>query len=193
MNRIHIFLVLFLISIIPNSLAQTKKSDANLVGHVVSHGEHIPFATISIKGTTIGIMADDTGHFQLVNLPEGELTVIARSLGFKPQEKTITIKAGETIELNFELNQDLLGLEEVVVTGDRNATNRKKSSTIVTTLTSKMLANTQSITLSEGLNSIPGLRTENNCQNCGFTQVRMNGMEGPYSQILINSLLSLVV
>lgn len=187
MNRIHIFLVLFLISIIPNSLAQTKKSDANLVGHVVSHGEHIPFATISIKGTTIGIMADDTGHFQLVNLPEGELTVIARSLGFKPQEKTITIKAGETIELNFELNQDLLGLEEVVVTGDRNATNRKKSSTIVTTLTSKMLANTQSITLSEGLNSIPGLRTENNCQNCGFTQVRMNGMEGPYSQILINS------
>lgn len=63
MNRIHIFLVLFLISIIPNSLAQTKKSDANLVGHVVSHGEHIPFATISIKGTTIGIMAMTLGIF----------------------------------------------------------------------------------------------------------------------------------
>ena len=46
---------------------------------------------------------------------------------------------------------------------------------------------TQNITLSEGLNFTPGLRMENNCQNCGFTQVRMNGLEGPYSQILINS------
>jgi len=31
------------------------------------------------------------------------------------------------------------------------------------------------------------LRVENNCQNCGFPQVRINGLEGPYSQILINS------
>jgi len=45
----------------------------------------------------------------------------------------------------------------------------------------------QSVTLSEGLNFTPGLRMENNCQNCGFSQVRMNGLEGPYTQILINS------
>jgi outer membrane receptor for ferrienterochelin and colicins len=43
------------------------------------------------------------------------------------------------------------------------------------------------VTLSEGLSFSPGLRIENDCQNCGFSQVRMNGMEGPYSQILINS------
>ena len=58
---------------------------------------------------------------------------------------------------------------------------------IVNTLSSKLLNTVQSVTLSDGLNYCPGLRMENNCQNCGFTQVRMNGMEGPYSQILINS------
>lgn len=41
--------------------------------------------------------------------------------------------------------------------------------------------------MSETLNYQPGVRVENNCQNCGFTQVRLNGMEGAYSQVLINS------
>lgn len=51
----------------------------------------------------------------------------------------------------------------------------------------KTFDRTNSTTLSQGLNFQPGLRVETNCQNCGFTQVRMNGLEGPYSQILIDS------
>ena len=51
----------------------------------------------------------------------------------------------------------------------------------------KTLEVTNSCDLSQGLRFQPGLRVENNCQNCGFTQVRINGLEGPYSQILINS------
>ncbi|HBK70494.1 MAG TPA: TonB-dependent receptor [Flavobacteriaceae bacterium] len=188
MNRIHIILTIFLLSVTQIIFAQKTKTDANIIGHVVSNGEqHIPFATVSVKGTTIGVTTDETGHYQLNNLPEGKLIIIAQSLGFKPQEKEITIKAGETKELNFELEQDILSLEQVVITGDRNATKRTESSTIVSTLTPKLFANTQSVTLSEGLNFCSGLRMENNCQNCGFSQVRMNGMEGPYSQILINS------
>lgn len=187
MNRLHIILTIFLLLFAQINFAQKIKTDANLVGHVVSSGEHIPFATVIVKGTTIGTTTDETGHFQLINLPERSLVVVAQSLGYKPQEKEITIKARETKELNFELERDVLGLGEVVVTGDRNATNRIESSTIVNTITPKLFATTQSVTLSEGLNFCPGLRMENNCQNCGFSQVRMNGMEGPYSQILINS------
>jgi outer membrane receptor for ferrienterochelin and colicins len=56
-----------------------------------------------------------------------------------------------------------------------------------TAINPKLFERMQSVTLSEGLNFTPGLRMENNCQNCGFSQVRMNGLEGPYSQILINS------
>ncbi|MBI9055804.1 MAG: TonB-dependent receptor [Bacteroidales bacterium] len=187
MNRIYIILTLFLLSVTQIIFAQKIKTDANIVGHVVSNGEHIPFATVSVKGTTVGISTDETGHYQLINLPEGNHIIIAQSLGYKPQKKEIISKAGETKELNFELEQDVLGLEEVVITGDRNATNRIGSSTIVNTITPKLFATTQSVTLSEGLNFCPGLRMENNCQNCGFSQIRMNGMEGPYSQILINS------
>jgi len=182
-----IIITIFLLGFLQISIAQKVKTDANIIGHVVCCEEHIPFATISIKGTTIGKTADESGHYHLINCPEGELTVVAQALGYKPQEIKITIKAGETKEVNFELEKDVLNLEEVVVTGNRHETNRKESSTIVNTITPIQFNTTQSITVGEGLNFSPGLRMENNCQNCGFSQVRMNGMEGPYSQILINS------
>ncbi|NOU61243.1 TonB-dependent receptor [Marinifilum caeruleilacunae] len=169
------------------SVAQEKRTDANIYGHVIADGEHLPFATISIEGTTIGTAADETGHFQIVNLPLGSLKIKAQAIGYKSQVVTVEFKKGESKEVHFDLEKDVLGIDEVVVTGDRNEKNRTESSTIVNTLTPKLFTTTQSVTLSESLNFAPGLRMENNCQNCGFTQVRMNGMEGPYSQVLINS------
>ena len=188
MNRIYIFFAIFSVFLSQSIMAQKKdKTDAHVVGHVVCCGEHIPFATVMVKGTTIGITTDESGHYQLLHMPEGKFTIVAQSLGFKSSEKVVTIKEGQTLELKFELEKDVLGIDEVVVTGDRNESNRVESSTIVNTLSSKLFATTQSVTLNEGLNFTPGLRMEYNCQNCGFSQVRMNGMEGPYSQILINS------
>ena len=189
MNRHYFFLTILLLSFSQFSFAQKTKTDANIVGHVVCNhcGDHIPFATITIKGTTIGTATDETGHYQLINLPVGKHTIVAQSVGYITKEEEISINAGEIKELNFGLDPDILGLEEVVITGDRNATNRRESSTVVSVITPKLFTTTQSVSLSESLNFTPGLRMENNCQNCGFSQVRMNGMEGPYSQILINS------
>ncbi len=186
-KNIFLLTVIFLSAIASGYAQKKSKTDANLVGHVTSNGIHIPFANVSIKGTTIGTTTDESGHYQLIHLPPGTHTIIAQSMGYRPKEEVITMVAGETKELKFDLEPDVLGLEEVVITGDRNETNRVESSIIVTTITPKLFASTQSVTLSEGLNFCPGLRIENDCQNCGFNQVRMNGMEGPYSQILINS------
>jgi outer membrane receptor for ferrienterochelin and colicins len=184
--KIYIWVLCILI-LYTSTLYSQKKTDANIFGHVTGNNTHIPFATVSIKGTTMGVNTDETGHYQLINLPAGTHTLVARYVGFKPSEKEITIKAGETLEINFDLEQDILGLEEVVVTADRSEMKRTESVTIVNTLSPKLFSSAQSVTLSEGLSFSPGLRIENDCQNCGFSQVRMNGMEGPYSQILINS------
>jgi len=182
-----VILIYFLALFIASPGISQKNTDANIIGHVTCGGEHVHFATISIKGTTIGTSTDETGHFQLINMPIGRHIVRAYSIGYKAAEKEIVLKFGETIELKFELDQDLLGLDEIVVTADRGEIKRIESASIVNTLSLKVFTSTQSVTLSEGLNFSPGLRMENNCQNCGFSQVRMNGMEGPYSQILINS------
>jgi outer membrane receptor for ferrienterochelin and colicins len=185
LKQYSIFLFIFLGSI---AVAQKPRTDANIFGHVVDlNGTHIPFVSISIEGTAIGTSTDITGHYKLINFPEGTWLLKARYIGYKPAEVEISIHTNETKEVNIILEEDQLQLEEVVITGNRNETKRSESTSIVNTITPQLFNSTQSVVLGEGLNFCPGLRMESNCQNCGFSQVRMNGMEGPYAQILINS------
>ncbi|MCG8699146.1 MAG: TonB-dependent receptor [Bacteroidales bacterium] len=185
----QIFKLAFLLLIIATQtgFSQKTKTDANIIGHVVCCEKHLPFATVGVKGTTIGTLSDETGHFHLVNLPAGIHTVYVSMVGYKSTEKTVVLEEGKTVEVKFELEEDVLNIDEVVVSADRSEQKRTEAPVMVNTISPKMFNTSQSVTLGEGLNFSPGLRLENNCQNCGFTQVRMNGMEGPYSQVLINS------
>lgn len=173
-----------------DNLPESKtKTDAHLTGHVIDKHtkEHIPFMTVLLKGTTIGAATDETGHFFLKNLPEGTHIVRVNGVGYRSAEKEIIISRGQTHELNFEVEEDVIQLETVVVSANKNATNRMEAPVVVNVLTPKLFENTNSVCLSQGLNFQPGLRVENNCQNCGFQQVRINGLEGPYTQILLDS------
>jgi outer membrane receptor for ferrienterochelin and colicins len=77
-------------------------------------------------------------------------------------------------------------ISEVVITGTKTFKRKTESAVIVNILDSKTLNNLQVCNLSEGLKFQPGLRVETNCQTCNYTQLRMNGLQGGYSQILIN-------
>lgn len=171
----------------PDDDKKKSKTDAMLFGDVKSGDEHIPFATITFKGTTIGTAADATGHFKITDMPLGEQTLLFSAVGYKTLEKKVVFESKKSVTVFAQLEPDNIGLEQVVVSADRNAKSRREAATIVNSINPKLFERVQSVTLSEGLNFSPGLRMENNCQNCGFSQVRMNGLEGPYSQILINS------
>ena len=170
-------------------VAIEKNTDANVYGHVInkSSGEHLPFVTIQLKGTTIVTTTDHTGHYFLKNLPEGTFTVVVKMVGYKTQEKKVAIKHDATQELNFALASDDVDLDEVVVSANRNETQRRLAPNLVNVIGGKLFDITQSTYLAQGLNFQPGVRTEDNCQNCGFTQVRINGLDGHYSQILVDS------
>lgn len=169
-------------SIAPNT-------DANIFGHVkdARTGEHVPFVVIKVKGTTIVTTTDNTGHFYLKNLPEGTFGIEARYLGYSSQTINVTIKKEKSQEVNFTLNPNDTDIDEVVVSANRNETKRSMAPNLVNVIGSKVFDITQSTCLAKGLNFQPGVRTEDDCQNCGFTQVRINGLDGHYSQILVNS------
>lgn len=177
-----------LMLIIVSVHAQTI-SDANVFGHVInkSSGEHLPYVNIGVLGTTIGCITDPSGHYSCINLPPGTYMIVASAMGYKRQEKQIMAESGKTIEVNFELEEDHIQLDVVVVSSSREETNRKETSSIVNVITPRHFEQTNSSCLAQSLNFQPGLRVETNCQNCGFQQVRINGLDGPYSQILIDS------
>ena len=166
-----------------------KGTDANIYGHVVDakSGEHVPYAIIHVKGTTIATTTDMTGHFFLKNLPEGTFTIEAKYMGYTTMSKMVTTKKNTSKELNFNLSPSDLSLDEVVVSANRSETKRRMAPNLVNVINGKVFDITQSTCLAQGLNFQPGVRTEDNCQNCGFTQVRINGLDGHYSQILVDS------
>ena len=183
-----LFFFCCLLSIIQLSANTPVPTDANIFGHVIdSNNEHIAYINVSIKNTTMGTVTDATGHYSFRNLKEGKYILVVSGVGYKPEEKTVMVTKSKTQEINFSIKEDVLNLGEVVVTSNRSSQLRLEAPVIVSTISTKQLETTQSSVLGEGLNYCTGLRFENDCQNCGFSQIRMNGMEGPYSQILINS------
>lgn len=166
-----------------------KGTDANLFGHVVDGDthEHIPYAAIAVAGTAFGGTTDASGHYFLKNLPEGELTIEVRALGYASQNSKITLRKGQTQELNFEVVQSGIPMDEIVVSASRNATLRREAPALVSVLGTELFEKTNASCLAQGLSFQPGVRVEDDCQNCGFTQVRINGLDGHYSQILVDS------
>ncbi|MET7028964.1 TonB-dependent receptor [Sediminicola luteus] len=156
-----------------------------LEGKVMSDGEALPWATIQLKNSQIGTTSDELGRFSL-KVPYGTYSVVCQSIGYKSISKEVTITNPMTLTLNFQLKEDVMGLEQVVVTGTKTDKRRTDSPVIVNLINSKTLDNVVATNLSEGLRFQPGLRVETDCQTCNYTQLRINGLQGGYSQILIN-------
>lgn len=157
-------------------------------GIVKVEDQPIAYASIKFQGGSNSYIAysNKDGLFKL-EIPLGDYGLSVKALGFKLKNEAISITKENKDNLLIELEEDLLGLDEIVVSATRNRVNKKEAPIIVNTLGEKLINATQSLAVSESLNFSPGVRVETNCQNCGFTQVRLNGLDGSYSQILVNS------
>lgn len=189
MAGIRFFLIAALLVLGTVPAQAQRRTDCSITGHVLDAetGEHLPYITVILKGTKIGTQTSASGHFTLRDLPEGNYTVAATAIGYTTDEKEVTLKEGQLLEVNFSISEDLMAIEETVVTATRNHSARKESPTLVNVLDNRVFVATVSPTLADGLAFQPGVRVENDCQNCGFTQARINGLCGHYSQILIDS------
>jgi TonB-dependent starch-binding outer membrane protein SusC len=95
-------------------LAQT----ATISGKVTNKGEPIPGASVTVVGQTVGTSSDADGKFKITNVPVGSMFVLrAGGVGFKNSDKSLSLKNGEMLTINFELEDDAKFLDEVVVTG----------------------------------------------------------------------------
>ena len=199
MKKTQIFLWVLCAIILPlTTLAQEQNTqttsarqfiDSHITGHVVdaASGEHLPYITIAIEGSRLGSLTDGSGHFSIYNVPVGVHRITASSVGYQNQTLTVEVVADKTIEIKFELQPSMFGIDEIVVSGSRNEQSRKQTSSIVNVASTKLFEKVAAVNTAEVLSYQPGLRVEYNCSNCGVPQLRINGLEGQYSQILMDS------
>lgn len=160
---------------------------STLKGVVKHKNSSIPFVNVHLDPLHLNTTSDKNGFFEFKNLQKGMYRLEVTALGFQPFFKDIQIEKDSVVEYVVELEELSQNLSEVVVTGSNQRVKIGDSPVMVNTIGTQTLQSVNAISLADGLNYSPGLRLETNCQNCGFTQVRMNGLDGSYSQILVNS------
>ena len=147
----------------------------------------IAFATISVKGHAGGTVSDEKGYFKLEIPESGHCEIQVSHLGYISQSLMVTPMKNQGQPYTIIMKPYLNELNEMVVTGTRTEKNLEESVIKVAALDGKLLDRTNSVNLAEGLNYVSGLRVEVDCQTCNYTQLRINGLGGAYSQVLINN------
>ncbi|MDD7317199.1 MAG: TonB-dependent receptor [Prevotella sp.] len=184
MKKIYLMFLGILISI----AAVGQKTDAMLFGDVKAKegGMHLPYATIIVKGTTLTTRCDATGHYKMTDVPEGKQTLVARLDGYQEQEVEVTMERGKSQTVQFLLEKDPLELSQVVVTGTRTSHFVKDVPIRTEVLTSQSIKRKNAQNLFEALEGVPGVRVEQQCQACNFSEVRMQGLGAEHTQVLID-------
>ncbi len=145
--------------------------------------EPLPFCTVVVLGTSLGGVTDVNGHFTIQDVPTSTPTVRVSFVGYATQEVVLSNSGDHVIALT----PTSINMQEVVVSANRAETRRNVAPVLVNVTGQKLFNVTNSVTVDQALKFNPGIRVEDNCQNCGFNQVRINGLDGSYSQIVINS------
>lgn len=160
--------------------------NGSLEGQVVSAGNPVPYASVSLMGTSIGTLADSAGRYKIERIPSGSWELVVSAVGYQPFTKKINIKAGEVQQHIARLTATDNKLEEVVVTGTMKEVTKLDSPVPVDVITPSFLAKNPTPSVFEGLSYVNGVRPQINCNVCNTGDIHINGLEGPYTMVLID-------
>lgn len=183
MNNIYysIIICLYILCGISHTYAQ------QITGTILNKkGAPIESATISIAGTSITTSSDTAGKFALTYHAE-KANLSIRAVGYQSILKKIDRK-DYTNNNTFELQEDRLDLDEVVVSGTMKEMSKLDSPVPVEVYTAKFFKANPTASIFDALQSINGVRPQLNCNICNTGDIHINGLEGPYTMVLIDGM-----
>ncbi|MEO6683610.1 MAG: TonB-dependent receptor [Ginsengibacter sp.] len=182
MNKVYSLIVLF-IFLHFQSFGQT----GGIMGQVKNQNEPIEGATVHLKGLNRGAVTDYKGHYKIDQIPAGEYQLHISHAGFQNFKTKITI-TNTISEINISLEKESTELDEIVVTGTMKEIRRSESAIPVEIITPKLFQKNPTPSLFEAVGMVNGVQPQLNCNVCNTGDIHINGMEGPYTMILIDGM-----
>lgn len=161
---------------------------ASLNGKVTDNGNPLPLVNILLKDTEIGTATDIDGVFQLISIQPGDYVVLVTSLGYQPYQTKISLEAGAHKTINIQLEPSAQSLEETVVTGTLKPVSRLESPVPVEVYSPTFLKKNPTASVFDALQNVNGVRPQINCNVCNTGDIHINGLEGPYTLVLIDGM-----
>jgi outer membrane receptor for ferrienterochelin and colicins len=162
--------------------------NAEIIGKVTENGIPLPSVNLSLIGTSYGTATDLEGNFWMRNLPKGNYVLKATAIGYSPYSIKISLSSDEKRTISIGLNTNYEQLEESVVTGTLKAVNRLESPVPVEVYSPTFLKKNPTANIFEALQNINGVRPQINCNVCNTGDIHINGLEGPYTLVLIDGM-----
>ncbi|GAA3516299.1 TonB-dependent receptor [Aquimarina addita] len=157
-------------------------------GVVTFNKKKEPYVNVYLSGTNVGTATNEDGRFELTNIPEGSYTLIVSSLGFKVQKKRVTVDEGTSYTFDFQLEADNNNLEEVVISGTMKPVSKLESTVPVEVYSKSFFKKNPTPSVFESLQNVNGVRPQLNCNVCNTGDIHINGLEGPYTFVLIDGM-----
>lgn len=185
---VSLFFLLF--SFKGNSKELENAANKGVISGRIVDNENLPLpgATVLIASLNKGTVSNVNGFYRLVSLNPGEYEVSVSYIGFKPMSKKVSVSAGKTTELNFELNAGI-DLSEVVINGSLQGQSKalaqqKNSTNITNIISSDQVTRFPDANIGDALKRIPGINVQYDQGEARFANIR--GTSPEYNSVTIN-------
>ena len=181
--KIYLKIFLLIFSITCNS------QNNSLAGKISDGLENLPYVNIYIQNTKLGTSSNEDGYYQIKNIPSGTYKIVVSSLGYKTKTTEITFNKNENEKIiqNFSLVSDN-SLDEIVVSGNLRPVSKSASSVPVDVYSKSFFKKNPTPSIFESLQNVNGVRPQLNCNVCNTGDIHINGLEGPYTFVLIDGM-----
>jgi outer membrane receptor for ferrienterochelin and colicins len=164
------------------SFAQTT-----IKGSITADGMPLQLANVVLKNTAYSTTTTAEGSYQFNNIAVGNYQITASYSGFKSQSQRIIITDTTIVILDFNLRDDNT-LDEIVITGTLKPVSRLESPVPVEVYKPVFFQKNPTANIFEALQNVNGVRPQLNCNVCNTGDIHINGLEGPYTLVLIDGM-----
>ena len=144
-------------------------------------------ASVYINELKMGATADSLGNYKVSDIPKGSYTVKVSFVSMPPVTER-NVRIGADMKRDFVIKSGDNALEEVVVTGTMKEVSKMDSPVPVDIITAKFIYKNPVPSIFEGLSYVNGVRPQLNCNVCSTGDIHINGLEGPYTMVLIDGM-----
>jgi len=157
---------------------------------VVQSEEEEPLAWIDIvvEGRNKGATTNAAGEFVISNLPMGSYNLISRSSDFFNDTIRVELTNSEPVYVVFKLKPVAVDFDEVVVSGTMRNVRKSDSPVSIEVYSKEFFRSNPVPSIFESLSQVNGVRPQVNCSVCNTGDIHINGLEGPYTMILIDGM-----
>nr|WP_276898009.1 TonB-dependent receptor [Pedobacter kyonggii] len=164
--------------------AQTGKISGKISD---TEGRPLKGASVFIPKLNIGTSSGDNGSYSLEKVPYGTWKVEVKHISFIITKEYISINSESVVE-DFIIREKSDELDDVVISGTMKEVSKLDSPVPVEVYTSMFFKANPTPSLFEALQNINGVRPQLNCNICNTGDIHINGLEGPYTMILIDGM-----